>query len=367
MSRHLPSKKFKLPITSTNTMSPIKRLLIGLGCGILLVASGFGTAAILRLLNPLPTPVATNTSPTTVPSPQSSSSDTSASSSVLQLDPKKNYGNKYADGNLPVGDGKYVTNAAKKGYVYTCSAYAQSFTANTTPGTTRGPWFADNNSRYKITEKEKIQGNLAGRGTFTSTVSGTSRTIATNNLPLGHTTGTFPIARTDPAYAYDHNPAKLIAQAYTYSLPAKPISSTPQCINTEQIGVMLTGVALYTAFDTGGRDANAWEMFDECGGHPNAAGEYHYHRLSNCATDTNVHTVVGFALDGFPITGPQVAPDNILTSEDLDECHGITSQVTLDGRSVTTYHYVMTQDFPYSVSCFRGKPIAPPSSVREDS
>jgi len=52
---------------------------------------------------------------------------------------------------------------------------------------------------------------------------------------------------------------------------------------------------------------------------------------------------------------------SILTTDDLDECHGITSQILLDGKLTTSYHYVMTQDFPYSVSCFRGKAIAPPS------
>jgi hypothetical protein len=48
-----------------------------------------------------------------------------------------------------------------------------------------------------------------------------------------------------------------------------------------------------------------------------------------------------------------------LTTKDLDECHGLTSAVTLDGKSVTTYHYMLTQDFPYSVGCFRGKSYEP--------
>jgi hypothetical protein len=36
----------------------------------------------------------------------------------------------------------------------------------------------------------------------------------------------------------------------------------------------------------------------------------------------------------------------VLTTSDLDECHGITSTVSLDGDEVTPYHYVMTEDFP---------------------
>ena len=96
---------------------------------------------------------------------------------------------------------------------------------------------------------------------------------------------------------------------------------------------MTTGIALFDAFDAGGRDAGAWEVQDGCDGHPQMSSEYHYHTLSKCITDTSVDTVIGFALDGFPITGPKVADDNILTTKDLDECHGITSTVTLDDAS----------------------------------
>jgi hypothetical protein len=130
---------------------------------------------------------------------------------------------------------------------------------------------------------------------------------------------------------------------------------------------MLTGVALFNGFDAGGRDAGAWEIQDSCDGHPQSDGIYHYHTLSSCIKDTSVHTVIGYALDGFPITGPQVAPGNILTTADLDECHGITSQITLNGKTITTYHYVMTQDFPYSVSCYRGTPIQPPGQKEQQA
>jgi hypothetical protein len=64
-----------------------------------------------------------------------------------------------------------------------------------------------------------------------------------------------------------------------------------------------------------------------------------------------------------PITGPKVGDNNILTTNDLDECHGITSTITLDGQPVETYHYVMTQDFPYSTSCFRATATQPPGQA----
>jgi len=125
-------------------------------------------------------------------------------------------------------------------------------------------------------------------------------------------------------------------------------------------GVMTTGVALFDGFDAGGRDAGAWEVQDSCSGHPQVDGEYHYHTLSSCIKDVSVKTVIGYALDGYPITGPTIANGNILTTDDLDECHGITSAINLDGKLVTSYHYVMTEDFPYSVSCFKATPSNPP-------
>ena len=126
---------------------------------------------------------------------------------------------------------------------------------------------------------------------------------------------------------------------------------------------MLSGVPLFNGFDAGMRDAAAHEVQDACQGHPQEQGEYHYHSLSSCFTDTSVHTVLGYALDGFPITGPLVADGKYLTTEDLDECHGITSTIVEDGVETTAYHYVMTQDFPYSVSCFKGTPIKSTPSV----
>ncbi len=70
---------------------------------------------------------------------------------------------------------------------------------------------------------------------------------------------------------------------------------------------MITGVALFNAFDAGDRDAGAWEVQDGCEGHPQMSGEYHYHTLRAASTTCRVSTVIGFALDGFPITGPRSA------------------------------------------------------------
>ena len=274
----------------------------------------------------------------------------------LVLDPNKQYGNKYANGVLPVGDKKYTTDAAKKGYVYMCRA---NFVPENQAGAqVRGPWFVNNNTQWDSNKKPAVDGNVTWKNNISMSQDTTTRIISTNDLP-DHHTGVFPVASSDDAYKYDKNPNSIKQQTLTYALTKNPTYGAPQCMGNES-GIMLSGSALFNAFDAGGRDAGVWEVQDSCDGHPQAAGEYHYHTLSRCITDVSVSKVIGFALDGYPITGPKVGDNNILTTDDLDECHGIVSAIELDGKTVTTYHYVMTQDFPYSVSCFRATPIQPP-------
>jgi YHYH protein len=279
----------------------------------------------------------------------------SASVGDLVLDPSHDYGDKYADGILPVGDGRYDTGGARQGYVYVCRAPAGGGGAQT-----RGPWFNAAGTEYDVNTKVPVEGAVRWDASFSMQVADGTRSITSNDLPRDHPTGEFPVQPADPAYQYDRNPNHIAAQSLTYDLNAEPeYREQPSCV-TGEAGVMETGVALFDAFDAGGRDAGAWEVQDGCDGHPQMSSEYHYHTLSACIDDTSVSTVIGWSLDGFPITGPKVGDHNVLTTTDLDECHGITSTITIDGQPVTTYHYVMTQDFPYSISCFRSTPILPP-------
>ena len=261
--------------------------------------------------------------------------------------------NKYANGDLPLGDKKFVTDGPKKGYVYLCHA-------NTDPSgggaQQKGPWI--HGDTWNIQEKSIVSGHIKWRAAaFSLTTGSTTRTLSGNDLPF-HTTGVFPISSSDPAFKYDKNPNSIKTQSFSLTFPITPTySDTPTCMGGEA-GVMLTGVALFNGFDAGLRDAAAYEVQDSCQGHPQVSSEYHYHSLSSCITDVSETTVIGYALDGFPITGPKVAEKKYLTTDNLDECHGITSPIIMDGKEVTIYHYVMTQDFPYSVSCFRGKPVS---------
>ncbi len=259
-------------------------------------------------------------------------------------------GNTYASGEVPLGDYKYVTTGPKKGYIYLCNVHKDN------PGSmVNGPWMGTNT--WNFLKKVAIQGSVAWpQATFSNVISGAYRILTGNDLPVGYKTGVFPVASSDPAHQYDANPNTISAQTIKETIPANPTySDTPYCMGGE-VGIMTDGVALFDGFDAGLRDAPAHELQDSCDGHPQGTGEYHYHSLSACFKDISEKTVLGYAFDGFPITGPEVATNKFLTTDDLDECHGITSEINENGKKVTTYHYVMTQDFPYSASCFRGKP-----------
>jgi len=254
---------------------------------------------------------------------------------------------------LPLGDSKYVTSNPKVGYVYLCNVRKD----NNQGAGTDGPWIKG--TSWTPSEKAHVDGNVKwSQAWFKNIISGTKRLITGNNLPINHTTGIYPIDANSTAGKYDRNPNSIKTQNMNYSLSASPVySTTPNCMGGE-VGVMLSGAPLFNGFDAQQRDAQAHEVQDACDGHPQEKGQYHYHGLSSCLSDTSVTKVLGYALDGFPITGAMVAKDKYLHTKDLDVCHGLTSEIIMEEKKKTIYHYVMTEDFPYSASCFRGTPIS---------
>ena len=254
---------------------------------------------------------------------------------------------------LPVGDGHTSTSAAAIGSVFSC----QPGNPNLGGSQVDGPWI--HGSTWNANEKIAVAGTVSWpTAHFTVTVDGSTRTIITNNLPSGFQTGIFPIAKDDPAYAYDRNPNTINATAsVTISLPSTgTAAAAPSCLSGGAIGVLLNGVMLYNALDGPGRDAVAHEEQDLCQGHPQAQGQYHYHEVPTCLRDnaTAQSTVVGWANDGFPIVVERDAAGNLPNNADLDECHGRVSPVVIDGVSTSVYHYDATLEYPYTIGCFRG-------------
>lgn len=256
---------------------------------------------------------------------------------------------------IPIGDGRVSTAGAERGWIYACTlgmgggAFAD------------GPWI-NGDGTYDLTEKAIVDGAVAWpQASFSAQRQGSTRTLSGNGLPAGATTGVYPIAASDDAYSYDRNPNSIRSQSVSYSVPSKPKkASSPSCLPFGAIGVARNGVPIFNGLDAANRDAVAHELQDACQGHPQQQGLYHYHAIPDCLTTgdkAGEHSKrVGWALDGFPIYGPQGVDGDELSVDDLDACHGHTHKIRIDGKRKRTYHYHATLEYPYTLGCFRGTP-----------
>jgi hypothetical protein len=254
---------------------------------------------------------------------------------------------------LPLGD-KRISTSAKKGYIYSCRTQSDEQGG----AGVVGPWINQSAKTYDKTAKPTVNGTVKWSNTkWTISTTGDKRLLTGNGLPA-HITGIYPIQSTDDAYQYDRNPNSIKEQTLTISLPIKPTElDTPDCVGGE-VGIMLSGIPLFNGFDAGSRDANAYEIQDDCSGHPQVSGLYHYHGLSECLNEDSSGSehskLLGYAFDGFGIYGPKSEDGKEVSTADLDECHGHTHDIVWDGANKRMFHYHMTYDFPYSVGCFRG-------------
>ena len=257
---------------------------------------------------------------------------------------------------LPLGDGK-VSTSPKVGYVDACQTQFGQGGAQVV-----GPWINTAAKTWNATTKPAVQGSVSWpSASFSNTVSGRRRSVQTNDLPQGHSTGRFPVSASDPAAAYDSNPNHIAAQSISWTLPADPAAAgSPSCTNTGPIGVLTDGVVLFNALDGAGRDAAAHEVLDSCGGHPEMSSTYHHHEVPSCILDqaTGRSTLVGYAIDGYGIYAERDAGGTLLTNASLDACHGRTSTVTWNGKKKRLYHYDATLEYPYTIGCFHGTPIS---------
>jgi hypothetical protein len=258
---------------------------------------------------------------------------------------------------VPLGDG-YVSTAPKVGYVDSCITHFGGI------GGARfdGPWIDTKTKTWDYLTKIAVNGAIKWpTGSYKVTVLAGRRVIKFNDLPIDHTTGIFPIAKTDPAYKYDQNGNHIAAQNFDWSLPLHPkAASKPSCTSGGPIGVLDDGVVLFNALDGEGRDAGAHEVLDVCAGHPNPGDVYHHHDIPPCILDKTLNdrsTLVGYALDGYGIYVQKNANGQLPTNLALDACHGTTSRVPWNGKMTRIYHYVATLEYPYTVGCYHGSPI----------
>ncbi len=249
---------------------------------------------------------------------------------------------------LTLGNQK-ISTSPQRDHVWSCMA---QFSGN---GAQETAAWLNGDGTWDLTKKLIVDGAVEWPHEFTITVEADTRVFQSNDLP-DHPTGNYPISPNDDAYQVDRNPNSIKEQSVRLELSANPaLAPQASCVGGE-VGIMLSGVLIFNAFDANGRDAPANEAQDSCQGHPQNAGLYHYHSLSSCLEDTSAghSALMGYAFDGFGIYGYYGEDGGELTNADLDECHGHTHMIEWDGQMVEMYHYHATHEFPYVVGCYRG-------------
>jgi hypothetical protein len=233
------------------------------------------------------------------------------------------------------------------------------------------PWMQGNNE--VISKIDTVPGKVKMKSEFKITETNTTRNLKGNGIP-SFEVGTFAIPKNSPSYKYY---AALPAYGYANAaeIPIKPyhleltvpknpkIAAKPSCFDQLTIGIALVGAAWHAevALDALGNayDPNAALPTDRCFGHPYQM-QYHVHGYSWKCMDQGkpdqASPLVGYARDGFGIYGPRDAQGKLVTNAQLDECHGMVSEVMFNGKMQKIYHYVLNNEYPYSIGCFRGTP-----------
>ena len=167
----------------------------------------------------------------------------------------------------------------------------------------------------------------------------TSDYIYINSTGIPNEAGNFPDSK---------DPNSIKSQDFEWKIPRNPKLLSSPYTNVPQgpIGVAINGVPFYWWTDMEGNDAvvNEGDSFDQCDGHPDQAGRYHYHENPVCLYPKEYSSppFLGYMFDGFPVYGLN---DEI----ELDSCGGI-------GATAEEYRYYMTTSYPYIIGCFSGQP-----------
>ena len=187
-------------------------------------------------------------------------------------------------------------------------------------------------------------------------------------------------------------PNSLTGQNWNWSVPlnpvkAKKITTIKNVLGT--LGFTVSGLPIYGPTEGQMPAAQAFgdpvynKILDTCGGHTGPGREYHHHAIT-LAEQCNLseQTVLGYALDGFPIyttlgcldkkcTKTALMKSGYVKTGDptkntwdaytyktakatttLDSCNG---RIQPDG----TYGYHATTGFPYIIGCFTGTATLP--------
>lgn len=207
------------------------------------------------------------------------------------------------------------------------------------------------NTTYQVTAGTKDGNTYSPELAVTS--GSDSITFVTNHIP-SHATGD---AYTNPITTY------ISPVSTTLVMPKAPVAAaSTTCLPSGTVGIAVNGVSIFSAYSRPCTDAVADEAigFDACDGHPEEIGTYHYHYKADCletkvgsgefVTNMTSQALYGVALDGFPIYNKWDANGTEITNAALDDCHGY------DAGDGIGYRYIVNDEFPYIIGCFKGTP-----------
>ncbi|MGB1286897.1 MAG: YHYH protein [Aggregatilineales bacterium] len=152
----------------------------------------------------------------------------------------------------------------------------------------------------------------------------------------------------------------------TVLIPVEPVlADTPTNLgNVAQVGIGIDGVPVFADAPTFTTTGNL-PALDECGGHMDPGGWYHWHATASdidssfeyegaeelhCHLEQSASALFAYAYDGYPIYG-SAEPDGSLP-EDLDDCNGHFGATPENPEG--EYHYHSTLDFPNLPHCLVG-------------
>lgn len=144
------------------------------------------------------------------------------------------------------------------------------------------------------------------------------------------------------------NPNRIATQNIVLRIPLHPKEAVnKEATSLGPIGVSVNGVAFYNQYAGPNNQplTNEINSFDQYLGHPQQAGQYHYHIEPTYLTEKFGKTAfLGLLADGFPVYGPQENGSTI-TNADLDAYHGHVSATPEFPNGI--YHYHITAEDPY--------------------
>jgi hypothetical protein len=185
-------------------------------------------------------------------------------------------------------------------------------------------------------------------------------------------------------------PNALRAQTNAWQVPLVPeFSDTLTTIPLlGVVAVAINGIPIYGANEAAMPDNFGDPVYnaivDFCKGHTGPQGDYHYHALvqeclAQAALEGVPSPIIGYALDGFPIYGPNGCLDaactEVVTFSSSWETTGDPSELAWERHAFTpssdptkldqcngrigpdgSYAYYATATFPYTIGCYHGVP-----------